>query len=303
MRRAYPAEAYQVASSQSQSTNPFSPQPPQTATPVNSNAPVFQTYTPQPQTIPQPIQTTPSVSPLVPSTPFGVPSPSNPNNVVSSAPVVSSLHYQAPVFTPQPVINNIPSNNSTVSRPPPFETLKTATVTSTMAPKLEFFDEESFVPVNKVQYNVPKAPTTPVAYPGPPIAPTHGNLAYAPPLNPNEVSAPPLQPPVNPTPLTVGKRPIGPELAPAPAPSPYTANAQSQSPSRGLEVAGATPVPRPEWKAPPEFCQMSIEAIPRTDALLDKVGIPLGITFTPLAEAKTVCYFFIDFFYSFRSLF
>ena len=307
MRRAYPAEAFNVASSQSQPSNPFSPIPtqPPVGQPIqqspfpqqtqaqqpNPNVPIFQSYTPQPQTQqPQVVPTHPSVSPLVPSTPIQFSSGNN-NSQVSVPPPYT------PTPAPQSLIPSMVNNNN--NNQPPQETFKAATVTTTVAPKLEFFDEEGYVPVSPTK-------ASKQAYPAPPTQqPTHGIIDHPPPLNPNEFSQ--QQPPQQQAPVyqqsqlapppyhqpVVGKRPIPmSEVTGQQGINTFAPNSQQGSSSpggaRSFELSGVTPTPRPEWKAPAEFCQLSIDAIPRTDALLDKVGIPLGITFHPLADTKKV---------------
>lgn len=306
MRRAYPVDAFNITSSQQQPANPYTPQPvgvQPVAQPFNPNTnpnpipnqnPVLQQSQPlsfQPQT--QQPTGTPFLQTFLPQqTPVSAPTGQPVSAPVTQAPTVIPDGIKA-IPNPGMMVNNFPTtnvnnnNNMGVTRAPAvaMDSFRTAPVTTNAAPKLEFFDEESGVPQTRSSMGMQQL--------GVPTAPTHTTMNHPPPLNPGELAPIPVPvqtplPPTGPQPQgVVGKRPIGYMDM---APTPNTATTPS-SPMRSLDqVSGSNPVPQAHWKCPPEFCQLSIEAFPRTDALLDKVGVPLGITFTPLANTKTVSF-------------
>ena len=55
-----------------------------------------------------------------------------------------------------------------------------------------------------------------------------------------------------------------------------------------MQSAIASPIPQPEWACDPAFCTTTLNCWPASTDLLDKTGLPFGITFHPLAEPGIV---------------
>jgi len=284
-RRTYPKEALQLGS-----------QPP--AAPANAfTNPLSQPYQPPTnQTTTQP--TVPTFQPVATATPFY-----NPNAGAFSNPGVVPQNFN-PGFVP------------TTTGPAPTVPITYATATPVTAPPA--LDPLPMVipqAVSQTPIQTPLVPITsqpPVSsgprHAPPPVAGAAPPISTPPPLGgiqgvsgaPGVPGNVPLTQPPPPAGTTapapsIGKRPIAyPETnKPAFGPTPTYGDSFSPTAATGARpvaqtqnVTGSAPEPNPAWAPDKRYVRTTLESWPATNELLDKTGLPWGISFHPLANTE-----------------
>jgi len=269
-RRAYPREAYSLPSqNQPPPTNAFNPSSP------FANQPTSNQPTPglvNPESAPRPVATAPQFF--------------NPQGFSGGG--------QMPNPNPNPPSAVPPTSSHQVFGAVPTAPITYATPTTSAPPALEPLPQAQFMPINTQMNPTPPRPAPAPVPTGPRHAPppTLASADASPPVPTNPTAPTPAPGPTSQT-TTIGKRPVAYPENPSNFGQSSTSNFGSpmggQSPARPSGPTGVNsplPEPKPEWTAPKEFVRCTLETWPNSNDILDKTGLPFGISFHPLANTN-----------------